>query len=346
MFGPLKTLFERQLRREAEDAEFLACLDPARTATLGDLMADVPSGRIARLRAPWLDVGRLVGRLASACLWLEGVAREEGVKGWEGIPLTFFQAGSSEADAAAHQALLDEEAEYHPDLRLYTKRCGRLPPAIHYLPTHTKIATALTGTFAARDLRLRPQFTVFSNYADPFVYDAARAARPVRGRIVGYQMTDLAALLGVSRQVATDVFARVVVHDLLHGFLPSTPFKLEGFHNVAALQAMGTLPTPVYGDAWERLVHMESVDPGFCLRAGGEIAAVRRAEVSLSPVQEDHLSGLWKWYASPTAKNRRYASWDVPSDATEALQRRILLDRLRQAKRDGFRLYLRFTRPR
>ena len=347
MLGPLKTLLDRQSRRLDEDAEFVSRLDPTRTATLADLLADVRDPvKLARLGAPWLDPGRLTARLASACLWLEDAALEEGVKGWDGVPLYFLQAGSPEEDAAAHRALLEEEAEYHPDLRLYTGRFGRLPPAIHYLPTHTKVSMGLVGTHAGRDLRIRPHSSTFSCYADPFVYDEERAPRPVRGKIIGYRLTDYAALLGVPPAVATDVFARVVVHDLLHAYLPHTPFPLEGFHNVVALEAMGKLPMPECQDAWERLVQLECTDPFFCLRAGSEIAAVRRAEVSLSPVQEDFLGALARWYVSPAARNRRIAYWDIPVDAPEHHVRQVLKDRIRPAKADGFRLYVRHLRPR
>ena len=347
MIGPLKTFFDHQWRRLEEDADFVSHLDPSRTATLADLIADVRSPeRLALLDAPWLDAGRFTARVAAACLWLEGVSLEDGVKGWPGIPLIFFQAGSIEEDAAAHRDLLEEEREYHSELRLYTRRYAHLPPAIHYLPTHTKICTALKGTYAARDLRMRPHFTVFSSYADPLVYDEEHAYRAVRGRIVGYRLTDYAALLGVSAVVATDLFARVVVHDLCHGFLPSTPFKLEGFHNVVSLQAMGHLPEPSYGDAWERLVHVECTDPFFCLRAGREIAATRRAEVSLSPVQEDFLASLANWYVSPSAIQKRIAYWDLPSAASDALTLHVLKDRIRWAKKDGFRLYVRLMKSR
>lgn len=342
MIGPLKTLFDRQSRRLEEDAEFVSHLDPSRTATLNDLIADVRRPeRLALLDAPWLDVPRFSARLAAACLWLEGVAIEEGVKGWPGIPLMFFQAGSVQEDALEHWRLVEQEAEEPAALRLYTKRYGHLPPAVQYLHTHTKICTALQGTYAERSLRMRPHFTVFSSYTDPLVYDQAHAFRPVRGRIVGYRLTDLAALLGVSSAVATDVFVRIAVHDLLHGFLPSTPFQLEGFHNIVALQAMGRLPESPYRDAWERFVHAECTDPFFCLRATREIAEVRRAIEPPSLVQEDYLSSMVGWYASPNALRKRVAYWDLPADAPESLAIRILEDRIRFAKNDGFRLYVR-----
>lgn len=342
MFGPLKTLFGLQRRRAEEDADLVGRLDPPRTVLLEDLIADVKRPeRLARLGASWIDAGRFTARLAAACAWLEGVAPASGVKGWDGVPLYFFQAASAEEDAAAHRALLAVEAEEPEIFRRYTKNYAHLPLAVQYLPTHTKVCTMLEGRYADADLRLRPLFSTFSTYGQGWVMDGDSTYHAVRGKIVGYRLTDFPRILGVSPGVATDFFARVVVHDLCHGFLPHTPNAAEGFHNAAALSAMGTLPPIPFRDRWEAFIHAEATDPAFCLRAGDEIAGMRKALGIPSMVEEDILDGYRKWYVHPEAARKRREIWGLPEGAGPA----DLLAKIEAARADGFRINIRHMDP-
>jgi hypothetical protein len=332
MIGPLKTLFGRQRRAAEGSADFVARLDPARTVTLADLLADVKrSERLARLRAPWLDAGRFAARVASACAWLDGVARREDVPGWEGVPHVFIQPADAEEDAREHARRCGDATSFYRD------RNGHLPPAAMYLHVHTNVFDSLEGDWDARTLRMRPLTNTFSNYRRPFVYDRSFIPRATRGYHVGFALTDLPALLDVGPAVATDFFARIVVHDLCHGFLPRTPFAAEGFHNVAALRAMGTLPPIGYRHLWEGFVHAECADPTFVLRARTEIAAMRKALGTPSPLEEDVLRGYARWYANAEAERKRRELWGLPSGAGPA----ELFAKIEEARLDGFRLYVR-----
>ncbi len=340
MFGPLKTLFDRQCLRAQEDAELVSRLDPARTALLADLIADVKRPeRLSRLGAPWLDAARFTSRVASACAWLDGIPAAPG-KGWSGMPLYFFQAASDAEDAEAHRAMLALERGEPEILRRYTAVFARLPTAAQYLPTHTKVSWMLEGGHAAGTLHLRPLFSTFSSYGHDWVMDGDRRPHPIKGRLVAYRVPDFPKILGVSPTVATDFFVRVVIHDLCHAYLPDTPREAEGFHNAASLASMGTLPPPRYRDLWESFIHAECVDFSFCLRAEGEIAAMRKALGTPTPVQEDILEGYRKWYAHPNAVRNRKEAWGLPDGASAE----TLRSKIEEARADGFRINLRLMR--
>ena len=332
MIGPLKTLFDLQRRRAEEDADFVGRLDPSRTVLLEDLLADVRRPeRLALLQAPWLAAARFTSRVASVCAWFEGVASAEGVQGWNGLPLMFFQAGSAEEDAREHMRRCGDAGSF------YGERFGHLPPAVHYLHVFTNVFDSLDGAWGSGYLKMRPMSGTYSSYRKPYAYDGTFVPNAVNGYIIGYRMTDLPSILGVGPAVATDFFARIVVHDLCHAFLPRTPFAAEGFHNVAALAAMGTLPPIRYRHRWESFVHAECADPSFCLRARDEIAGMRTALGIPSMVEECLLSGYRKWYANAEAERKRRELWGLPRDARPG----DLLAAIEAARADGFRVNLR-----
>lgn len=338
MFGPLKTLFDLQRRRHDEDRELVSRIDPSRTILLEDLIDDVKRPeRLKPLGAPWLDAPRFTSRIASACAWLDGVRVADPAKAWTGVPLYLFQAASDEDDAASHRAMLALEREEPAVFRRYTERYAHLPTGVQYLHIHARTSWMLEGAYADARLRLRPLFTTFSTYGQAWVMDGDRTYHPVRGKLVGYPVADLPSIIGVSPTVATDFLARVVVHDLCHAYLPTTPSAAEGFHNVAALAAMGTLPPIRYRDLWESFIHAECTDPVFCLRADAEIAAMRKALGTPSPTQGDILDGYRKWYAHPNAVRKRREIWEL-SDGASAAE---LLSKIDAARADGFRLYVR-----
>lgn len=333
MIGPLKTLFDLQVRRRVEDADFVSRLDPDRTVLLEELIADVRRrDREALLRASWLDLPLLTARIAAACVFLEGVAGHGHVRGWGGLPLVFFQAGSAEEDAEEH---LRRSAD---TLGFYGERFGHLPTGIQYLHIHTNVFERLEGAWEDRKLRVGKLNALYSSFRKPFVYDGAFRPFAVRGYSIGYRMTDFPGVLDVSPRVATDYVARLVVHDLCHGFLPSTPNAAEGFHNVASLYAMGTLPPIAYRSAWERLIHQESADPTFCLRAQDEIDDAVRGTPVLTPTQQAILAKFRVWYLSARARDRR-RRWNLPADPEGAAS--ALRERVDEARADGFRLYVR-----
>ncbi|GEM_PF-3164215 len=341
MFGPLKTLFDLQRRRAEEDADLIGRIDPTRTILLEDLIADTKRpARLALLGAPWLDAGRFTSRIAAACAWLDGIRVAEAGKGWAGVPLYFFQAASAEDDAAAHRAMLALEREEPAVFRRYTERYAHLPTGVQYLHLHARTSWMLEGSYADAKLRLKPLFTTFSTYSQAWVMDGDRTYHPVRGKLVGYPVTDLPAVLGVSPAVATDFLARVAVHDLCHAYLPTTPMEAEGFHNAAALAAMGTLPPIRYRDRWESFIHAECTDPAFCLQADGGIAAMRKALGTPSPTQDDILEGYRRWYAHTNAVRKRREAWGLPEGADAA----TLRSKIDEARADGFQQYLRLMK--
>lgn len=336
MIGPLKDLCGILERRRAENANFAKRLHPGRTVFLPELLADIRrKERIALLEAPWLDAGRFTARIAAACVFLDGVTRAEGVKGWDGMPLVFIQSGSVDEDALQHMEILRRDSSGH-----YAERFAHLPPAVHYLHTHPNFTSFMRGRWKRGTLVVSPHFG-FAPERELRAHDRTFRTFHLKKLALGYRLTDYPSILGVGPTVATDYFARMVVHDLCHYFLPSTPFVVEGFHNVIALAAMGALPSIPHTDDWERFVHAECVDPTFCLRAGREIDHVRRALGVPSLVQEDFLAALAKWYVHPRAAEKRERHWNLSRAFAEGDASIRLRELIQGAQADGFRLYVR-----
>jgi hypothetical protein len=311
-------------------------LHPERTVRLVELLGDLKKPeRLGLLRAPWLDAGRFTARINSCAVFLDGVAHSDGVHGWDGLPLVFLQSGSDAEDAYRHVRTLAEDTS-----GFASERFGHLPANVRYLHTHANFSDRMRGTLKRQSLVI-DALAQFATGVPSIVYDGGHRPFPTKHRILGYRLTDFPALLGVSATVATDYFARIVVHDLCHYYLPRTPFRLEGFHNVAALAAMGELPEIMHQDAWARLVHAECTDPSFCLRAGRMIAEARAEIGRLSPVQEDFVGALRNWYCYPMAAEKRFHAWGLlpgPTEADAAAQLREVIER---ARRDGFRIFTR-----
>ncbi|HTK59846.1 MAG TPA: hypothetical protein VL283_01440 [Candidatus Baltobacteraceae bacterium] len=338
MIGTLKTLFDRQRRRAEEDADLVGRLDPSRTVLLEDLIADVKRPeRVALLGAAWLDAGRFTSRIAAACTWLDDIPVIGEGKGWPGVPLYFFQAASDEEDVRAHRAMLALEVKDPPDLRSYTAAFAHLPLASQYLHIHSRTSWMFEGRHADASLSLRPLFSTFSTFGNTWVTDGDGIHHPVKGRMVGYRLPDFASLLDLSPPVATDFLARIVVHDLCHAYLPHTPKDAEGFHNVAALDAMDYMRDPPYRSPWEEFIHAECTDPSFFLRAAEEIRDVRKSFLKIPPFAEDILKGYRNWYLHPKALRKRREVWGL----SDKPSRGELQERIQKARDDGFRLYLR-----
>lgn len=334
MIGPLRELFDVLERRRVMNESFVRLLHPERTVFLSEVIGDIRRpDRIALLDAPWLDAGRLTSRIASACIFLDKVARVDGVKGWEGMPFVFLQSGSYAEDAHQHLEILTRDSSGH-----YAERSAHLPPTAHYLHTRPNFSASMRGRWKHGTLVITP-LTGFSTESGLRAYDRTFQPFHLRTAALGYRLTDYSRLLGVSPRVATDYFARMVVHDLCHYFLPPTPPRLEGFHNVVSLMALGRLPDLSYRDAWEGFVHAECTDPFFCMRAGREIDEVLRSIEKASALKMEFIGSLAKWYVHPNALRLRVAYWDLPADASLDLSIRILSERIRFAMNDGFRLY-------
>src|SRR5688572_25135595 len=185
MFGPLKSLFDVLRRRHAEDPGFASRLHPGRTVFLSEMIADIKKPeRIALLGAPWLDAGRFTARIAAACVFLDGVARAQGVRGWEGMPLVFLQSGSADEDARQHLDILAFDRSGH-----YAERFAHLPPAVRYLHTHAQFAHAMKGKWKRGTLVIQPHFYLATGEGT-LVYDGGRRPYRTKGRVLGYRLTD------------------------------------------------------------------------------------------------------------------------------------------------------------
>lgn len=264
---------------------FLYSLDPERTITLRGLIRDPERGK-RLLDASWIDCDDLVAYLKSGERFLEGIAETEEVEGlgrYKGAQLMFLQRVSSEELQAEHERLCRERKVY----RVLNK--GRIPD-LSYLITDSDFHGHLTGTWRARNRRLRPMMN-FTSRRPGYKRDRNGKTWREKPSIIGYGIINFPELLGVSERTATAYLARSFLHDFGHGFLPSVWGKGEVLHNIAFVSAMGGARHSTE-DPWERLILAECTDPYFFLDIEERCEGLGK----LNPVQEHTLRVYRSWY--------------------------------------------------
>jgi hypothetical protein len=284
---------------EARFSDFLASLDQGRTATLSQVLRCEGTGK---LDAGWLNIRLLTLRLESCCNFFSLIADHPWLYGWSQMPLIFFQKVDPEEERKWHEELLNDD-----DLSNYRHRYGRYNPDNFHL--HTEVSWV--GI-------LRPSGSMFP--LRPFTSRGLGGEWRQRPMILGYWLPDYPRILGVSNSIATDYLARILIHDIGHGFIPSPPPEREDLHAVTMQYALG-MPPIVGSNMWERLVHAEAVNPYFFLTSEEEIRYAWRFghQYMESSTQWHLLQGLRKMYSSQENKARERL-WKV--DRLKTLDRK------------------------
>lgn len=323
----LDSLIRQQRCAERRHRGFLHSLDPQRTVTLRELLFEPEAAR-RHLRAPWIQVDRLASRLAAMARFFDEMLIHERVPGWINMPLVFLQTTDAREDEMVFRRIAGEEPHW-------ARQYEVLPRGVHYSHLKTNFHGRLMGMWRSRHRRIKPLMH-FSSRGTPGRDQNGEWWRD-KPCIVGFRIPDMAALLGVGNDVATDYLARVLVHDLGHGFLPGIAPEHEQFHHIQMLRAMGVEDGErVRGRGpWEELVHRECTDPFFFLEARKWIRRCRGVGV-FSPMQQYALATFARWHTKRKRWSRLRRLWGITPSMSLAEQRRRVLEVLDRERETGF----------
>lgn len=297
-------------------------LDHSRTCTLHDFI--ISSGHSQRVRAPWLQQERFMRRIRSLDFFLDGAAD------MSLYPFIFFQGTSAEEDELEKRKI---SALSHT--RMFTNTYGSLPAQARYLFTETQcMGLALTD----QGHIIRPLSMYTSRAMTSTLGDQGMLLRNNVSAAFGYRLPDYPALLGVSSEVATDYFARIVCHDIGHALLPRVEVEIESLHNISMIAAMQVSDDERTLDGWEGVVHAECSDPFFFLDA----------ERILTPWRTDHIHthmrsfvshSLWRRYCSVRARCNRWPMWKITSAMSGVQARKTVQCTIDELRATAFMRY-------
>ena len=318
-------MLERQRALEHQYAEFLDSLHLERTVTLADLVSD-PNTPTRLGIEDWFDQDLFRKRVSACWVWLSSIEYFDIPRN---LALIFFQSSVSSEDWDFHKELCDTHGEHY---------AGRTLPAEHrYIHTRTSFAPKTLGDWKSAGRIIQPLGSFSSFCGMDLFRDTALMHQPMCGKVIGYRIPDYPALLNVSGSVATDYLARMVVHDLGHGWLPSIYADEEPLHDVAMIDAMSAQPFAQYSSPWERVVHAECTDPFFFLDGYRHLGAIDAS--SLSPLAQVLHGDLLRHFFKLASAQSRMKLWDLPSKRKGERARRHVRDTIDAMREDGFRRY-------
>jgi len=312
---------------------FLASLEASRTATLLQLVSR-PELSLSRLQAEWIDLDLFLLRLSAMGRFFNSIAPNPRIRGYAGGPLIFFQASPPEEDAVEHR----RRCEMPSFGGFYSESFGDLPPEVHYLHLETSWMGYLLGTWRSRARRITP-LNPFTSRGSIGIDQYGRGWRN-KPMILGLRLPDYPQLLGVQDDTATDYLARIIIHDIGHGFLPKTPSEREALHNVVMIHAMEVQDRPSNRTPWEDLIRRECTHPYFFLEAKDLITHCEEmaSELKLTALQRFLLERFRRLYAK-SSPNRRRQLWGVETTATPAEQRQQVRNTIGEMCATGFAGY-------
>lgn len=288
-----------------------------------DLFEAPDSVVTAKLGAPWLDLDRIRARLTAAAQFLSSVTVTGSVRGWEGTPLLFLQHSPEKEDVAEQRKRMTDELfrACHPFA--YTH------PAGSYLFSNFFPVLEITGDEQGLMIAPMMAFTSAGLLSCDTLYPLFRG-KP--SHAYGYRVPDYPSLLGVSGTTASELIARILVHDIGHSFLPSVELSEESLHNAVMIHA-SQLPAPPATalTPWEQCVLSECTDPYFFVQGENYISPLLSRQ--LPPLQTAILN-LWASMYLPTVTTRRRRIWGL-QDTMSIDERKsrvdLILDELLQS---------------
>ena len=337
----LERLLEKQYDLERKYRGFLSSLDRTRIATLREVLTE-PNRQRAQLHAEWIDSDLFMERFTSTAEFLDRVVPHERIPGYAGIPLVFLQRVEQEEDTREFRRRCCEEFSFFHD------RFGDLPPQALYLHTQTNFLVTLEGTWRSRKRRMIP-LNHFTSKGQSGIDRFGRTWGEKNG-IFGFHVPSYPDVLKVHNSIATDYLARILIHDLGHGFFQEISPAYESVHNVTMLYAMGgkrSVKRSVNSsDPWETLIQAECSDPFFFFEAEKYLANLRREE--LSPVQRRLVKKLYEWYVAGCLGNKKLRStrseqreklWGINGNCDLAEAKKQVIGKIEEMLRTGFPLY-------
>jgi len=268
----LEPLLSREYDLERLYQGFLSSLDKERIITLRHLLL-YPDTALSKLKAEWVNVDLLLSRFKAAVEFLNQVKPNERVPGYKSTPLIFLQSTKSREDENEFKQRCSESG-------FFEEKYSHLPPQIHYLHTQTNFMGKLIGTWRSSKRTFMPlnHFTSRAQYR----IDKNGRTWKAKPMILGLHVPNYPKLLEVDNDIATDYFARIVIHDLGHGILPRISLDYESVHDVTMIYAMNTVNNHTSSNPWEMLIHAECSNPFFFLEAKKYLLALN---VNDSPVK-------------------------------------------------------------
>lgn len=290
----IKQLIEKQRDCERMLVEFYSSLAPELTVTLADLLEGKGLERLQITH--WFRPEQFRKRLTSFCHFLDRVPDR---------PFIFFQPWDPAADDRDHQKRCER------DPHMYSSKYATCGPRAWYLHTRCVWWPKLLGNPEQRNCTIPPGF----GYTDWL------RKWPIRP--LGFHVPDYTKLLGVSPAVATDYFARMIVHDLGHASLPKICGEMEPLHDITMVYAMGVRGGEVaYRNEWEQTVHGECTGYLFLFTDGVE--TLRRIGPRHTPAQEALRQDLISRYSEKFPPDTLFKIWKIPSNLSEnRLVRRV-----------------------
>lgn len=326
--GAIANLLKKQEALESQFKDFLASLDQRRTVTLRQLLTEDTA--LKTLSAPWLNQKRFAKRIEAACIFFEQLTPHFRLESKR--RLVFFQTSRANEDRHEHKKMLAKDSYY---AEKYQKRGGdTLPPQYLYLHTNP-IWMELVGDWKSGNRQIRP-LTGCTNYNWKMVFREF-PGRDARANVLGFRVPKWPTLLGVSNDVATDYFARMVIHDLGHEVLPQLNPAIDSLHNAVMIHAMDVHEPTDYKTFWEKIVHKECTDPYFFV--DGWTLLEQCTLEDLAPLQRYLLTRFIGWYDSPTHTKHMTWLWDIQPGSSSSIGRATAKKVILEMCADGFQRY-------
>ncbi|MCA9388404.1 hypothetical protein KC644_01420 [Candidatus Berkelbacteria bacterium] len=311
-------ILEIQSARHREHGYVLRGLDAERTVTLADLLEAEAVLIKKKLACDWLNVDLLRTRICQAEASL--LALKSKVLDWSKLALFFLQSSPIGED--------DTELERRRKSKFLHGQWQELPAQAHYL--RTNFWDRLEG--CCGQWRVSPLMSFSAPGWGRFFKEICRN----KGRVIGYRLPDYPQLLAVSPDVATELVARTLVHDLGHTVLPQIPSENESLHNVFMIHAArGRIHTEPF-DQWDELVWAESCDPYFSVE--GDLYLNSFDFKDLSKAQLALLNWFKKAYL-PVASKRRQRLWGIQPGQSLVKRRMQVNKKLRELTEQDFAQY-------
>lgn len=310
---------------------FVSSLHKGRTATLQDVL--ICSENVARLNAPWLNQELFRRRIAAAQAFLENL--EDHPRLPKRQRLTFFQSSQSHENGLYHRELLSGQMGFYQDI--YEKSVGKgQPPEAWYFHTNPMWSFRLQGSWKKKNRTIPPLGGFMNKWG--FDSEVVEGTTKEIGEtiVLGLRVPHWPSMLGVSNDTATEYFARIVIHDLGHSWLPHLDSRTDSLHNAVMLTAANA-EVSAHASLWERVVYRECTDPLFYVD-GYEL--LRQCdELMLEPLQKYLLKKLRRYYDSKRHRTLMKALWGIDPEWPLKQQRLQLRKVVTEMCSDGFGRY-------
>jgi hypothetical protein len=327
----IEKLLADQAALESRFGDFVASLDGRRIVTLKRLIEEPLSTHT--LSAPWLNHELFCLRIETAWGFLESLDDHPRLPKHQ--RLTFLQSSPACENLPEHRKLLSNEFSGYGEM--YRNRIGEAePPEAWYFHTNPLWSFKLDGSWDKKN-RTIPALGGFLHHSG-FDSQVVRGSNLPLGDafVLGLRVPDWPSMLGVTNDTATEYFARIVIHDLGHAWLPHLDSRTDSLHNAVMLSAVEA-KRKVCESVWEQIICGECTDPFFYID-GFEL--LRQCnEAALGPLQKYLLKKLRRYYDSKRHRTMMRWLWGINPKWPLDEQRQQLKKVLAEMHANGFERY-------